>query len=85
MLTGCLLRPRDARRLPDVRGLQTNQRRTAVPIGATSEPWDTRQYQNKPGGGPDGGGDEYAIGGAANPEDDQSAHRHRLTPTDAAA
>jgi hypothetical protein len=50
-------------------------RRTALLIGATSEPRDVRQNQNPPGGGADGVGDEYATSGAANPKADQSAHR----------
>jgi hypothetical protein len=53
-------------------------RRTALLIGAPSEPRDRRQNQNTPGGGADGVGDEYAISAAANPEADQSAHRRSI-------
>jgi hypothetical protein len=60
------------------------RRRTALLIGAPSEPRDRRQNQNTPGGGADGVGDEYAISAAANPEADQSAHRRPIHPTDAA-
>jgi hypothetical protein len=33
------------------------------------------KYQNTPGGGADGVGDEYAISVSTNPAADQSAHR----------
>jgi hypothetical protein len=56
-------------------GRGRTKRRTAFPIGATSEPRDQRQNQNTSGGGADGVGDEYAISAAANPAADQSAHR----------
>ena len=56
-------------------------RRAAMPIDATSSPRDTRSAPKpRPEAVRGGGGEEYARSGAANPVDDQSAHRWSANP-----